>query len=229
MIFAQRHLERIVQLFGRDLLALLEVERHQLLVHLDDLVDDFGVGLLGAREIRGLAFGLEEAVHHGRAAVGRQVERQARPAEGLADLEQHLLGARVTAVDLVHDDQAAQAARLCKLHHAQRHRLDAVHRAHHDHGGLDRLERGQAAAEEIRISRSVDHVHAPPLALEAADGGVQGVEQGLFLGIEVAHGRAARQGPLGLDCTGLREQGFGQKRLARACLAHEGDIANVRG
>ena len=42
MAFAQRLLERRVQLLGRDL-ALLEVERHQLLVDLDDLVDERAV------------------------------------------------------------------------------------------------------------------------------------------------------------------------------------------
>ena len=58
------------------------------------------------------------------------------------------------------------------------------------------------------------------LRLEAADGGVEGVEQGLLLRIEVADRRATGERPLGPDSAGLREQGFGQQRLARAGLAH---------
>ena len=51
MAFAQRLLERRVQLFGLDL-ALLEVERHQRLVDLDDLVDQRTVRGVHRREIR---------------------------------------------------------------------------------------------------------------------------------------------------------------------------------
>ena len=228
MILAQRLLERVVQLLRRDLLALLEVERHQLLVDLDHLVDDLGVRRLDGREIRRLAARLVEAVDDRLAAVGRQVERQAGLAEGLADVGQHLLGARLAAVDLVDDDQPAQAARLREFHHALGHRLDAVHRAHHDHRGLDRLEGAEAAAEEVGIPRGVDDVDPPPLGLEAADRRVERVEQVFLLGIEVADRRAAGQRPLGPDGPGLREQGFGQQRLARAGLAHQGDVADVR-
>ena len=46
MAFAQRPLERIVEPVRLQLLALLQVELHQLLVDLDDLVDDPGVGFL---------------------------------------------------------------------------------------------------------------------------------------------------------------------------------------
>ena len=53
MPFAQRLLERRVQLLGRDL-ALLEVERHQLFVDLDDLIDERAVRVGHRREI-GLA------------------------------------------------------------------------------------------------------------------------------------------------------------------------------
>ena len=90
VILAQRLLERIVQLLGRELLALLEVERHQLFVDLDHLVDDLGVRRLDRGEVRRLAARLEEAVDDRLAAVGRQVERQAGLAEGFADLLEHL-------------------------------------------------------------------------------------------------------------------------------------------
>ena len=133
------------------------------------------------------------------------------------------------AVDLVDDDQPAQAARLGEIHHALGHRLDAVDRAHDDDARFDGFERAQRAAEEVGVSRRVDHVDALALRLEAADRGIEGMQQGFLLRIEIADRRAARERPLGPDGTGLREQGFGQQRLARAGLAHERDVANVLG
>ena len=106
---------------------------------------------------------LKEAVDDRLAAVGRQVERQAGPAEGFTDLLEHLGGARLAAVDLVDHDQAADAACLREVHHPVRHRLDAVDGAHDDHRGFDRLERGQRAAEKIRIARGIDDVDAMAL------------------------------------------------------------------
>ena len=93
--------------------------------------------------------------------------------------------------------------------------------------GLDRLECAQRATEKVRISRRVDDVDALALRFEAADGRVERMQQGFFLRIEVADGRAARERPLGPYRTGLREQGFGQQRLARAGLAHERDVADI--
>ena len=51
MAFAQRLLERRVQLVGRDLVALLEVLRHQRLVDFDDLVDQRLVRIGDRREV----------------------------------------------------------------------------------------------------------------------------------------------------------------------------------
>ena len=49
---AQRLLERVVKLLRLELLALLEIEGHQLVVHFDDLVDDLACGLPGPRRSR---------------------------------------------------------------------------------------------------------------------------------------------------------------------------------
>ena len=81
--FAQRLLERRVQLLRRDL-ALLEVERHQLLVDLDHLVDQRAVRF-GHRGEIGFAVGIEEAVDDALAAVRGQVDRQAFLAERRLD------------------------------------------------------------------------------------------------------------------------------------------------
>jgi hypothetical protein len=45
----------VVQLLGLQVLALLQVDLHQRLVHLDHLVDDLAVGLLHRREVGALA------------------------------------------------------------------------------------------------------------------------------------------------------------------------------
>ena len=85
VVFAQRLLERVVQLLGiQQFLALLQVERHQLLVDFDHLVDDLGVRVSDRREVGRLALRLEEAVDDRCAAFRRQVERQAALAESFA-------------------------------------------------------------------------------------------------------------------------------------------------
>ena len=105
---AQRLFERVVQLLGREFFALLEIEFHELVVYLDDLVDDLGV-CRGHVTERGFgAFGLEEAVHHARAVSRGQVQRQALGSEGVPDIGQQLCQVRALRVDLVDDDHPAQ-------------------------------------------------------------------------------------------------------------------------
>ena len=116
--FAQRLLERRVQLRRRDL-ALLEVQRHQLLVDLDDLVDQRAVRVGDRREI-GFARGIEEAVDDALAAVGGQVDRQAFLAERRLDRAQNARQVDVLGVDLVDDDQPAQLALGRPFHHPRR-------------------------------------------------------------------------------------------------------------
>src|SRR5256885_13705804 len=98
---AQRLLERIVQLLGGELLALLEVQRHELLIELHDLVDDLRMRRIDRGEIRLAAVGLKEAVHHGVAAAGGQIQRQALAAPGPVELRQHPAAGGVAAGELV--------------------------------------------------------------------------------------------------------------------------------
>ena len=109
------------------------------------------------REI-GLARGREEAVRHLRAVARRQVERQALLAEGLLDALEQILQIDVVGVDLVDDDQAAEAALRRPVHEAPGHHLDAVLRVDDDRRGLDGGERRQRLAEEIRVARRVEQV-----------------------------------------------------------------------
>jgi hypothetical protein len=100
--------EGCMQLIGGDF-SLLEVERHQFLVDLDHLIDQRTVRVGHRRKIR-IPGGVEKAVHHPLAVVGRQVDRQAFPAERDLDGAQQSFEISVFRVDLVDDDEAALCA-----------------------------------------------------------------------------------------------------------------------
>jgi hypothetical protein len=116
--FTQRLLERPVQLLGRELGALLEVEVHELLVDLDHLVDDRRVRRLHRREI-GVAVGIEEAVHDILAAVRRQVDRQALLAEDLLDAREQpsrsTLSASILLMRIMRQRPRFPAARIMRV------------------------------------------------------------------------------------------------------------------
>src|SRR2546430_14937104 len=78
MSVAQRLFERRMQLLGSDL-ALLEIERHQRLVNLDDLVDQ-GAMRVGNRGEVGFARRVEKTVDDALAAIGGGSGRPAAPA-----------------------------------------------------------------------------------------------------------------------------------------------------
>ena len=137
MTAPERPLERVVKLIQRQGLALFQVSLHELVVELDDLIYDLGIGNADAREIGRLVGGLEEAVGNGLALAGGQVKGQTFLAERIADLAQHMLEICVFRVDLVDDDQAREAPFLGVLHHALRHELHAVIGADHHRGRFD--------------------------------------------------------------------------------------------
>ena len=174
-----------MQLLGLEFLALLEVQGHEVVIHLDDLVDDPGVCFLDRGEIGRLALVMEKAVDDFRAARGREVDRQAFAPELLADLLQHRLGIRIARVDLVHDDDPAQATVAGRVHHALRHRLDAGDCAHDNGRGLDSLENRQRSADEIRETGRVDQVDVGRAGLEPADRGIDGMLQAARLRVVV--------------------------------------------
>src|SRR5262245_14977739 len=115
---------------------------------------------------------LEEAVDHRRAALTRQIEGQTLRAEALADLTQHLFGARIATIDLVDDDERTEATLVCEVHEPFGHCVHASRSANHDTNGLNRLQHGQRAAEEVWEAGSVDQREVGGAGVEAADGGV---------------------------------------------------------
>src|SRR6185437_11771713 len=72
MALAEGLLKRVMQLLRGEVLPLLEVERHEVLVHLDDLVDDLRVRRRDGGEIRCLAIRMKETVDDARAGFGRK-------------------------------------------------------------------------------------------------------------------------------------------------------------
>src|SRR6185436_12943922 len=227
MAFPQRLLERIVQLYRRELLALLEIQRHQLFVDLDDLIDDLRVRRLHGREIRRLAMRLEEAVHDGRAAFAREVERQAFGTEQLAHGAQRRFGMSVLAVDLVDDDQPAQPAVAGEFHESLADRVDGRAHADDDHGRFDGFQHRVRAAEEICVSGCVDQREVRRAGVEGTERRVDRMLKPLLLRVEVRNRRPARQAALRADGPRLQQQGLEEQRLARTRRAHEGDVADV--
>ena len=226
---AQALLEGIVQLLRPEILALLEVNRHQVFVDLDHLVDDLGMRRRHRREVGVAPRRLEEHVEHLLAARSGQVERQALLAETLAQLLEHFLGPRLRRIDAIDDDQPAQAAIAGEVHHALGHRLDAGHRADHHGRGLDRLEHAERATDEVRDSWRIDQVDLGTGGLEVTDRRIERMQQLLLLRVEVADRAATIEVALGSDRAGPEQERLRQQRLARRGVAYEGDVADVRG
>ncbi len=229
MPLAERLLKRVVELLRRQLLALLEVQRHQLLVDLDHLVDDLGMRGRHRIEVGLRRAGSEEAVDDAAAAVDGQIHRQALAAERFAQIREHLLGPGVLAVDLVHDDEAAQLAVAREFHHPLRDGLDAVDGADDDRGGLHRFEHAQRAPGEVGITRRIEQVDAALTDVEVHDGRVERMPQLLLLRVEVAHRSAALEAPAAADRAGLGEQGLGQQRLTGPRLPNQRNVADICG
>ena len=227
MPLAQGLFEGVVELLGLELGALLQIELHQLLVHFDHLIDDLAVGLLHAGEVRTLAGGLEEAVDDVPPLVRRQVDGQALGAEGVADLGGHRGQVHPGGVDLVDHDHPAEVAIGGGLHHALGDRFDAGLGVDDHGGGLDRGQYGDAAPDEVREPGGVDQVDVLAGGIEAGDAHIQGVQQLLLQGIEVAHGGALVD-PAGLgDGVGGGKECLDQGGLARAGMPNQGDVADV--
>ena len=212
MAFAQRLLERRVQLGGVDV-AFVEVALDQIGVDLDDLLDEGAMRVVDAAEVA-VPLAVVEAVDDLRGAGVGQVHRQADLAERRLDLRQHAGQVDAGGVDAIDDDHAVALARGGVLHHAHRHRLDADRRVDHHRRRLDRLERGQALAEEIGRARRVDEVDAGLAVRQVQHARVERVLHAPLERVEVADRRAAIERPRRDDGARGNEQRLGEARLA---------------
>ena len=202
MSFAQRLLESVVQLFRRELFTLLEIELHQLLVDLDDLIDDARVGFRNGGEIGLPVIGNEEAVRYRLATLGGQVDGQAFGTEFFVDLGEQPFQIRILRVDLVDDDHAAETAFGGRFHHLPGAHFDTGTRIDDDGGGLDGRERNQRPAEKIGIARCVQQVDVLALVIEARNRSVERVLVLPLLRVEVTDRGTA--GDLALGGGGAR-------------------------
>ncbi len=227
MALAQRFLEWRMQLLGRDL-ALVQVERHQLLVDLHDLVDQRAVRIGDRRKIR-FAGRIEKTIDDALAVAGRKVDRQALLAECRADRGEDRRQVDVLGIDLVDDQQAAKSARRRPLHHSRRDHFDARRRVDDDRRGLDSIEGADRLADEVGKSGRVDDVHARVLRLEVKHRGPQRVLPAPFERLEVTDGRAALDAADRLDRSRLVQQRFDQRGLARCAVPDQRQRANVGG
>ena len=168
MPLAQRLLERIVQLFRLELFTLLQVEGHQVVVDFDHLVDDAGMRFLDRREVGRLAVIMEKAVDDFRAAGRRQVDGEAFGSELVADFLERRLRICVAGIDLVDDEDAAQAPVPGRVHHALRHRLDAGDGVDDDGRGFHGLQHRQRAADEVGVAGRIDEIDVGIAGFEPA-------------------------------------------------------------
>jgi hypothetical protein len=114
----------------------------------------------------------------------REVELLVRGAEVSEEVEHlvmHLMGARVLAVDLVHDDDRADAAGQRLAEHELGLRQHALGRVDQEDGAIDHREDALHLAAEIGVAGGVDDVqlHAVPL-----DGGALGEDGDAALALQ---------------------------------------------
>ena len=83
-------------------------------------------------------------------------------------------------------------------------------------------------AEEVGVAGGVDDVDLDVADRERGQGERDRHVALDLLGLEVAHRRAVVDPALSGDRTGGEEQGLGQRRLARAVVSDQGDVADAR-
>ena len=216
--------EGVVELLQRDIFA-FQVHHHEVVVQFHDLVDDLCMGFLDGREI-GCGIGrFEEAVGHGSAAIGREVDGQATPAKSLDDRRRHTFEVRIRRVDLVDDDQPAEIALGSGLHHPLREQLHSRLGADHDRGRLRGGQRPEGAAHEVGITRAVQQIDEAAVVFQVRDRRVQRMPQPFLVIGEIADRGAPVYGARGADGACLLQQGFDQGRLAGPGMSDNGDVA----
>src|SRR5437016_11140342 len=109
---------------------------------------------------------IEEAVDNPLAVIGRQIDRQALPAECLLYRGEHAWQVDVLGIDAIDDDQPAKTALRGPLHHPRRDHLDARARVDDDGCRLNRVERADRLTDEIGKSRRIDQMNPRATRLE---------------------------------------------------------------
>ena len=223
----ERGPERAAELVRGDL-SLLQELLHQLLVHLHRLVHDPALRFLDGGELGGGGrIGVEEAVDDLLAAGGREVDGETLGPEHLLEARDEGREVEVRRVDLVHDDEAREAAGRRRLHHPAGGGLDPGPRVDDDGGRLHRGEGGKGPPEEVRIPRGVHEGDVGRIVVETRDRVPQRLLVGALLGLVVAYRGALLHRARGPDGPRRRQQRLDDRGLAAAAVPDDRDVANL--
>ena len=105
--------------------------------------------------------------------------------------------------------------------------LDALDRGHDEQREVGGLERGADVADEVGVARRVEEVDLGAVELERRQRERHRDPAALLLGVEVADRRAVLDLAEAGDRPGREQEGLGERGLAGAAVADEGDVADV--
>ena len=221
-------------------LFVFEVGQHQLFVGFDDPLDqrvaagrgsggDIGRGFGGvcAVALVGAAAEHLDCAAELRLRADRQEERLALGAEHALDAFQRVVPAGVFAVQAGDHDGAGNAA-------AARHAPDGLGADLHaggsiddEDGGVGDGDGGDDFADEVGVAGSVEQVDAEVAVGERDERGADRHAAVAFFGVEVGDGVAVFNAPDAGNRPGRKRERLNERRLARALVPHDGDVADV--
>ena len=237
--------ERLGELVDVDLLV-AEVALHEVVVADDDAFDErvvhrvlLGLHLVGHRAFGALrrAAGVRDRdvvqqvddTRERRLLADRELQRRDAGAELRLQLVERARERRALAVELVDEDRAREAALLGELPRDLGLHLDAFDRGHDEQREVGGLDRGGDVADEVGVAGRVEHVDLVVVELERRERERHRDVAALLFGVEVADGRAVFDPAQADDRPGVEQQRLGERRLAGASVADEGDVADLRG
>ena len=107
--------------------------------------------------------------------------------------------------------------------------IQAGDRAHHDQRAFAHVQRAHLLAGEIKKARNIHQIDLLVLPLQRRHGGGEG-DMPLDLLRVVVHGRlAVLHAALPVDGAGSEQHRLGQRRLANAAMADQGQVADILG
>ena len=101
--------------------------------------------------------------------------------------------------------------------------------AHHHHGGVGGMQAGHDFAEVVEIARGVDEIDLSVHPLGVAEGEIDGVLSGDFVGGVVGEGRAVLDSAMAPAAAGHPGEGIDERRLSTGPVADERHVADGVG
>ncbi len=219
-------LHEVLPQAGQGNLLAAQVPLQLRVVDLHHALQQLAVQLLHIAKVR-LARLLVEAVDDVGALARRQVEAVQLGAERVAQVLDQARQALRVGVDLVDDHHARQARLTRRVEEPARVELHPRHRVDHQQRRLHRRQRRQRVAHEVRVPRGVDEVELLALAAGEQQRRIGGVPMPPGLRLEVGGGRGLLHGAQAGDGAAAKQQRLGERRLARAPMPQQHDVADV--